>query len=301
MKAFIKSLDKKAWRSILRGWTPPTESDHLTKVKSEINWIDAEDKLILPDKFQTKLTAIEEPNNLDTMKVVELMGSLRTFELNQQIRQKEKLNALKEKSIAFKSSKEKDLDENDGDYFSKHSDNSNKRGVKCRECEGFGHIQYECANTLKKNEKVMTTTWSDQNSESSDEEDNSNLVVTTVVSGLTLNSQQLSNEIDHMVKGIKMLHPNSRILDDVIDAGPKTGNIVRKGTINLDGLPKLRNVFLVEGLKAKFISISQIRDKGFTVNLYRDDCNDVDQNGLVCGLPKLGKESAGKCESSQLD
>ena len=41
---------------------------------------------VLPDRFQTKLTAIEEAKDLDKIKVEELMGSLRTFELNQQIK-----------------------------------------------------------------------------------------------------------------------------------------------------------------------------------------------------------------------
>ena len=46
--------------------------------------------------------------------------------------------------------------------------------IQCRECEGFGHIQSECANTLKKKEKSLKTTWSD--SDSDDIED-----VTTIV------------------------------------------------------------------------------------------------------------------------
>ena len=37
---------------------------------------------VLPDRFQTKLTTIEEAKDLDKIKVEELMGSLRTFELN---------------------------------------------------------------------------------------------------------------------------------------------------------------------------------------------------------------------------
>ena len=60
---------------------------------------------VLPDRFNTKLTAMEEAKDLNSMKVEELMGSLRTFELNQQIRQKEKPDKVKEKekSIALKS------------------------------------------------------------------------------------------------------------------------------------------------------------------------------------------------------
>ena len=37
MRAFIKSQEEKAWRSILTGWKPPSESDDITKVKFEIN------------------------------------------------------------------------------------------------------------------------------------------------------------------------------------------------------------------------------------------------------------------------
>ena len=37
--------------------------------------------------------------------------------------------------------------------------------IQCRECEGFGHIQAECANTLKKKNKSMNSTWSDGDSD----------------------------------------------------------------------------------------------------------------------------------------
>ena len=53
------------------------------------------------------------------------------------------------------------------------------RGIQCRECEGFGHIQSECVNTLKKKGKSLKTTWSDNESDDSKEDDNnvSNYVV----------------------------------------------------------------------------------------------------------------------------
>lgn len=41
--------------------------------------------------------------------------------------------------------------------FSKEHEKKNK-DIKCFECEGYGHIQSECANTLKKKGKTMTTT-----------------------------------------------------------------------------------------------------------------------------------------------
>ncbi|XP_062103502.1 uncharacterized protein LOC133814575 [Humulus lupulus] len=33
----------------------------------------------------------------------------------------------------------------------------NNRGIQCRECDGFGHIQAECANTQKKKKALVTT------------------------------------------------------------------------------------------------------------------------------------------------
>ena len=53
------------------------------------------------------------------------------------------------------------------------------KGIQCRECEGFGHIQSECVNTLKKKGKSLKTTWSDNESDDSEEDDNnvSNYVV----------------------------------------------------------------------------------------------------------------------------
>lgn len=46
-------------------------------------------------------------------------------------------------------------------------------GIQCRECEGFRHIQAECANTLKKNKKSHVVSWSDDDSDSSKKEDES--------------------------------------------------------------------------------------------------------------------------------
>ena len=47
-----------------------------------------------------------------------------------------------------------------------------RKGIQCRECEGFGNIQSECANTLKKKEKSLKTTWSDNESDDSEKDDN---------------------------------------------------------------------------------------------------------------------------------
>ena len=50
---------------------------------------------LLLDRFSSKVIAIEEAKDLDSMKVDDLMGSLRAFEMTLKQRKKEK-------SIAFK-------------------------------------------------------------------------------------------------------------------------------------------------------------------------------------------------------
>ena len=130
------------------------------------------------------------------------------------------------------------------------------------------------------------------------------------------------------------------------------GNVLGMGTLNFEGLPKIKRVLLVEGLKANLLSISQICDQGYTVNFDKENCFVLNKNGenvlegfrsndncytifpsIMCqsvvgnntdvwhaklghinfktlkklshagsvrGLPKLGKESDGKCKSCQL-
>ncbi|XP_021811255.1 uncharacterized protein LOC110754490 [Prunus avium] len=142
----------------------------------------------LPQRFQPKITAIEEIRDLNTVKVQELIGSIQTYEMKH-------LAPKKSKSVAFKVVNEEDDGHSDEDCsdeeltiltrrfmkFLKNQDprsrdskgiNSKNRFVdytdggskfrrsnerknprekfKCFECEGYGHISSECAKTLKK-------------------------------------------------------------------------------------------------------------------------------------------------------
>ncbi|GAA0141048.1 hypothetical protein LIER_02283 [Lithospermum erythrorhizon] len=54
------------------------------------------------------------------------------------------------------------------------TNNNQSKGIQCRECEGFGHIQVECPNYVKKQSKSYYTTLSDE--ESDEEEENNNEV-----------------------------------------------------------------------------------------------------------------------------
>ena len=70
----------------------------------------------LPKRFEMKVTAIEEAQDICNMQVDELIGSLQTYELSLNER-----SDKKHKSIAFVSSTEEDVDQSGselGDEFS---------------------------------------------------------------------------------------------------------------------------------------------------------------------------------------
>ncbi|CAM8960122.1 unnamed protein product [Rhodiola kirilowii] len=156
----------------------------------------------VPPRFAMKVTAIEEMHDITKLKLDELTGSLRTYEINHNFLTGEV------KGIALKA----DIpdDKLDGGYtteqlammaqnFGRMVRKINRRGseqgqssstsfrnwksnrprssetrqelsdkgreeVQCHECKGFGHIQSQCANTLMK-KKAMVASFSDSESE----------------------------------------------------------------------------------------------------------------------------------------
>ncbi|GAA0168894.1 hypothetical protein LIER_23497 [Lithospermum erythrorhizon] len=172
----------------------------------------------LPNRFAHKVTAIEEAQDLTTMKYDELIGNLTTFEI-----MFESSESNKKKGIVLQASCEDKVEEylaetmsliaknfnkilkrfNKKHYFGGNSPEVNDKrvdkrmknskfggsnnglnkqnkgnGLQCRECEGFGHIQVECPNYIKKQSKSYYTTLSD---DESDEEEGSDNKVNHVV------------------------------------------------------------------------------------------------------------------------
>lgn len=159
-------------------------------------------------KFAMKVTAIEEAQDISSLKVDELIGSLQTYELKLGEKPEKKT-----KSIAFVSNTtEGDDADSESENLSEalallarkfnralrkidrrtrpnvqdiKSDNSKSynsqrkvkeedksglnKGVQCHECEGYGHIRSECATYLKKQKKGMVVTWSDEDTEDEEE------------------------------------------------------------------------------------------------------------------------------------
>ncbi|XP_060962238.1 uncharacterized protein LOC115703916 [Cannabis sativa] len=169
---------------------------------------------VLPRRFMSKVTSIEEMRNIEELDLDELIGSLQNYELSlsrwkktkkqkEVVKEKsdagialihqenkklvlEYLNGITDETVALltrnyakflkknyrknsPADKENLLKRNKGVNFKpgQASTDQKGRGIKCRECDGYGHIQAECANTLKK-KKALAATWSD-----SDEEKNS--------------------------------------------------------------------------------------------------------------------------------
>ncbi|XP_062075968.1 uncharacterized protein LOC133780108 [Humulus lupulus] len=185
---------------------------------------------VLPRKFMSKVTSIEEMRNVEELDLDDLIGSLQNYEisLTRWKKGKNKKDPEKEKadnSLAFVHKEEKKLISYASEGFTdetfallatnyakflkrnykknfpggkengpRRNFGGNKkqtqqfgdkknRGIQCRECDGFGHIQAECANTLKK-KKALAATWSDSDEEksstSSDRSDEEKQVVAFV-------------------------------------------------------------------------------------------------------------------------
>ncbi|CAM8934302.1 unnamed protein product [Rhodiola kirilowii] len=175
----------------------------------------------LPPRFAMKVTAIEEMHDITKLKLDELMGSLRTYEINRDFQTSE------QKGIALKADMTEDkldagctteqlamMAQNFGRMVRKinrrgpeqgqssstgyrnwkssrprssdsrqDSPDKGKEEIQCHECKGFGHIASQCANTLMKR-KAMVASFSDSESDEEKEEgETTNFVAFTATLG----------------------------------------------------------------------------------------------------------------------
>ncbi|CAM8965490.1 unnamed protein product [Rhodiola kirilowii] len=175
----------------------------------------------LPPRFTMKVTAIEEMHDITKLKLDELMGSLRTYEINRDFQTSE------QKGIALKADMTEDkldagctteqlamMAQNFGRMVRKinrrgpeqgqssstgyknwkssrprssdsrqDSSDKGKEEIQCHECKGFGHIASQCANTLMKR-KAMVASFSDSESDEEKEEgETTNFVAFTTTLG----------------------------------------------------------------------------------------------------------------------
>ncbi|CAM8905770.1 unnamed protein product [Rhodiola kirilowii] len=167
-----------------------------------------EDRLVskvlrsLPSRFAMKVTAIEEMHDISKLKLDELTGSLRTYEINHNFQIGEvkgialKADWVEDKSEADCSTEQlammaqnfgrmvrkinrrgpeqgqssstgfRNWKTNRSRSSDSRQDSSDRRKeeIQCHECRGFGHIASQCANTLMK-KKAMVASFSDSESD----------------------------------------------------------------------------------------------------------------------------------------
>ncbi|XP_073133673.1 uncharacterized protein [Henckelia pumila] len=143
---------------------------------------------LLPKRFHTKVCAIDESKDTSIMGLDELISFLRTYEMeletedDSKVQQEVKDSDLEENSIALISKKftdylkvmkeKKDVKSAQSSNFPRlpTSEKPQKpaatRGPRQRECKGYGHYAYECANHLRKG---MNVSLSDDDSEEEQE------------------------------------------------------------------------------------------------------------------------------------
>jgi hypothetical protein len=165
---------------------------------------------LLPPRFIPQVVAITQSQDLETMRVEELVGSLQTFELLLPKPRNSKNLALKIKTtkgksidffddefgddeeLAMMARKFKKFLRNNGNSRSKESKNyvNPSREVKCYECGGVGHIRADCGNLIKSKGRAFNVTQSDE----SDQEEKAENVANYVAFGVSYDSQDDASE-----------------------------------------------------------------------------------------------------------
>jgi hypothetical protein len=163
----------------------------------------------LPPRFIPQVAAITQSQDLETMRVKELVGSLQTFELLLPKPRNSKNLALKIKTtkgksvdlcdefgddeeLAMMARKFKKFLRNNGKSKSRESKNSvnPSHDVKCYECGSVGHIRADCGNLIKSKGKAFNVTQSDE----SDQEEKVENVANYVAFGVSYDSQDEASE-----------------------------------------------------------------------------------------------------------
>ncbi|KAA0032632.1 Peptidase aspartic, catalytic [Cucumis melo var. makuwa] len=197
----------------------------------------------LPSKFNMKVIATEEVEKLKSQLHRHIESQRSSCEANSAVQQR----------ISSSSSsglyRRKNYEQGEKDYGTSKFE-KNGKGIKCHNCEGFGHIQNECATYLKSKKKSLIATFSDEEgySESDDDEVGMTLISITTIkekgariqclmeenqsflsSIVTLKAElkEARNQFEELTKSMRMLTNETQKLDDLIDQGRRC--VVKRG------------------------------------------------------------------------
>ncbi|KAG9442590.1 hypothetical protein H6P81_018444 [Aristolochia fimbriata] len=147
----------------------------------------------LSSRFKVKVIAIEEHKIVDAMSMDELIGSLKTFEMNEEARDSfteekgqeeidsscstitlaeldERVALLAQGLNRFMKKKQKGFKSGERKQVTSPEFQSRKKVLICFECGGRGHIQSECPTYLRK-KKSLVASWSEEDNSESENED----------------------------------------------------------------------------------------------------------------------------------
>ena len=92
----------------------------------------------------------------------------------------------------------------------------------------------------------------------------------------------LDSSCSHHMTGDKSLLKSlkEKVGDYVTFGDGSHAQVLSKGTVEIPGLPLLKDVLYIKGLKANLLSITQICDEDFLVQFSKKGCIIIDEEGI---------------------
>ncbi|XP_058733516.1 uncharacterized protein LOC131605140 [Vicia villosa] len=279
----------------------------------------SEEKLVrkilwsLPRKFYMKVIAIEEDHEITTMRVIELVGSLQTFELAVNDKSEKK-----NKGMTFVSSTKDEIGQDDldteeglsktvvllGKQFNKIMKIMDRRGrpdVKniSSDIRNNNNSHNDTRSEKKVTLKKRLFGYQDQTQQVKFDHDTSNRKHSGIdknVALITHTSLRMPTEEDWYLDSGCSNHMTGR-KNSLVDLKLEGNNYVTLGDGDIRevkgvektevvGIPNLNNVLLVQGLAANLISINQLCDEGFNARFTKDKCiiTNEENEGVMKGF-----------------
>ncbi|KAK0583215.1 hypothetical protein LWI29_034678 [Acer saccharum] len=254
----------------------------------------------LTEKFEYKVTAIEESKDLEEMTLDELMGSLQAHE--QRLDEKSvtkveealqiQLSLKKDKDETRKNSEASQKGQNSQNWRGSASRSSQRKGgggnntnqknksqIQCFRCKRYGHYKNECKSNGRNFQANVA--------EDGDYSETLLLACNVAVDDAKYKWFLDTGYSNHMCGRKEMFSK----LDETFTSEVKFGNnsnvlVMGKGKISIslkDGSKNtISEVLFVPSLQQNLLSVGQLSEKGYDMRIYRGVCTINDeQKGLI--------------------